>query len=74
LKHLDIPQTACEVFAILEQSHIIAPDLSQKLQAMVGFGNIAIHDYQTLNLEIVKSIIANHLPDLVVFEKIVLQL
>jgi len=33
---------------------------------MVGFRNIAVHDYQNLNLEIVVSIIQKHLED---FEK-----
>jgi len=31
---------------------------------MVGFRNIAIHDYQTLDVDILKSILSKHLKDL----------
>ena len=30
---------------------------------MVGFRNIAVHDYQNLNIEIVISIVQKHLED-----------
>lgn len=30
---------------------------------MIGFRNIAVHDYQALNLEIVQAIIERHLID-----------
>lgn len=33
------------------------------LKAMVGFRNIAVHDYQSINLSIVEMIIKNHLDD-----------
>jgi len=33
------------------------------MQSMVGFRNIAVHDYQNLNLEIVIAIIEKHLID-----------
>ena len=31
---------------------------------MVGFRNIAAHDYQTVNLDIVKEVIEKHIYDL----------
>lgn len=73
-KHLDIPQGNKEVFMILEQNKIIDHALSEKLQAMTGFRNIAVHDYTKVNLNIVKSIIKNNLDDLQSFAKIALQL
>ena len=33
------------------------------MQAMVGFRNIAVHDYTPLNLEVIKAIIEKHLAD-----------
>lgn len=30
---------------------------------MVGFRNIAVHDYQTMSLDILQKIIENHLED-----------
>jgi uncharacterized protein YutE (UPF0331/DUF86 family) len=33
------------------------------MQAMVGFRNIAVHDYQNLNIEIVIAIVEKYLVD-----------
>jgi uncharacterized protein YutE (UPF0331/DUF86 family) len=40
---------------------------------MIGFRNIAVHDYQALILPIVEKIITEHLDDFLQFSKIVLQ-
>lgn len=61
---LGIPDTIRNNFIFLENAKIITKALSKKMQSMVGFRNIAIHDYQTLNGEILKAILAKHLKDL----------
>lgn len=43
------------------------------LQAMVGFRNIAVHDYRKLNLDVVRSIIETRLEDFRVFAATVLR-
>ena len=48
--------------------------LAGKLQAMVGFRNIAVHDYQAINLDIVRAIITNNLQDVEEFARRILQL
>lgn len=71
LKKLGVPQTSREVFSLLEKERILPKDLSQKMQAMVGFRNIAVHDYQHINLDIVRSILETRLADIEAFlEKI----
>lgn len=40
---------------------------------MVGFGNIAVHEYQQINLEIVRMIIETRLADIQTFTKNLLQ-
>lgn len=50
----------------------IEPDLSRRMQAMVRFRNVAIHDYQKLSLEVVKSILKNHLNDFREFSSAIL--
>ena len=60
---LGLPQESREAFALLDRAGWIQPDLSRRMQAMVGFRNVAVHDYQKLNLEVVKSILENHLDD-----------
>ncbi len=47
----------------LEKNNIISKELSKKLQGMVGFRNIAVHDYQAINLNILQKIIETHLED-----------
>jgi len=66
-KKLGIPQTSRDIFSILQDYNYINDALSKKLQAMVGFRNIAVHDYQKLNLEIVRSIVENRLGDFLEF-------
>ena len=56
-----IPQENRELFQLLEKNNVISTDLSENLQAMVGFRNLAVHDYHTLNLDIVRSIIEKKL-------------
>jgi len=58
-----IPNTSRELFDILTQNHIITQDSCIQMKKMVGFRNIAVHDYQNLNIDIVISIIENHLND-----------
>jgi len=70
---LGIPTSSRNSFELLAQKHIISAQLSQKLQNMVGFRNIAIHEYQTLNLAIIVAIIETGLQDLVEFTQIALQ-
>ncbi len=70
---LGIPQDSRELFQMLEQQGLISKTLSYSLQSMVGFRNVAVHDYQKLNLDIVRSIIENHLVDFQAFSKIVVK-
>ena len=51
-------------FALLEKAEIITKSLSKKMQSMVGFRNIAIHDYQALDPDILKAILSKNLVDL----------
>ncbi len=70
-KGLGIPQWTRDAFDILYDQGIIDNDISERLKAMVGFRNIAIHNYQKLNIKIIQSIIEKHLKDLVDFTEII---
>jgi uncharacterized protein YutE (UPF0331/DUF86 family) len=61
---LGISDTIRGHFVLLEKAKVITKALSQKMQSMVGFRNIAIHDYQNLDIEILKAILSKHLKDL----------
>ncbi|MCD5407106.1 MAG: DUF86 domain-containing protein [Desulfotomaculum sp.] len=60
---MGIPQSSREAFDLLEQNNFIAKKLANRLKAMVGFRNIAIHDYQNISLDILQKIIEQHLGD-----------
>jgi uncharacterized protein YutE (UPF0331/DUF86 family) len=66
---LGLPQSSSDVFVLLEQAKIIPEELSHHLQAMVGFRNIAVHEYTHLDLEIVISIVQHRLNDFLEFNK-----
>lgn len=63
-RRLGVPGEVRESFALLERAGVIAPDLSGRLQKMIGFRNIAIHQYQDLDLDIIEAVIRERLDDL----------
>lgn len=73
-KSLAMPQTLKENFEILYQSQMINKALKEKMEHMVGFRNIAVHDYEAINPNILKSIVKNHLTDIEEFYAAVLKL
>lgn len=66
------PQESRDAFALLIEADLLPKELGQQLMRMVGFRNIAIHDYQELNVDIVQSIIENQLTDFSAFTELVL--
>lgn len=62
-RKLGIPQESRDAFEMLYKAGMIDRHLCDCLMAMVGFRNIAVHDYRNLNIEIVVSIVENHLGD-----------
>lgn len=73
-RKLGIPKTSREAFKILQDADIIGEGLAKTLMNMVGFRNIAVHDYQALELDILESILEKHIADFKGFTKVVLQL
>ena len=73
-KGLGIPQSSREAFDLLQQAGIIDELLAQKLKAMVGFRNIAVHNYQSVNLGSVQGIIEKNLADLLKFGQLILSI
>ncbi|MFJ6210516.1 DUF86 domain-containing protein [Lysinibacillus sp. NPDC092081] len=60
---LGLPKTSREAFKLLEEKDIIDHALAKTLINMVGFRNIAVHDYQAIDINILQAIIENHLGD-----------
>jgi hypothetical protein len=62
-----LPVAIGEAFSLLEKDGVIDATLAEKLRKMVGFRNIAVHDYQTIDPRVVESIVSTRLDDLRVF-------
>jgi len=71
-ERLGVPQESRGAFALLVEGGHLERSLAERLQRMVGFRNVAVHDYQTLNLDIVAQIIRKHLDDLAEFGRVAL--
>ena len=69
VKNLGIPQSKKGSFTVLEENGLITSEMAKNMRGMLGFRNIAIHEYQELDLDIIKSIIEEHLDDLTAFAK-----
>jgi len=69
---LGIPQSARDVFTLLTQAGWIETTLADALKRMVGFRNIAVHDYQAMQMPIVISIIEHHLNEFLDYSKTLL--
>ena len=70
---LGIPQTKKEAFEILFKNNYIDEKTLQRMKGMIGFRNIAIHDYKQIDEEILKDVIENHLKDLLEFARSMLK-
>lgn len=58
-----ILQSSRDSFTQLERMGLLNSDLAVSMQKMVGLRNIAVHDYQNLNLDIVIAVLEKHLDD-----------
>ena len=73
-RKLGVPKASRESFKLLQEAGLIDALLAKTLMNMVDFINIAVHDYQALELEILEAILEKHIDDFKDFTKVVLQL
>lgn len=64
---MGIPTSSAESFDLLQQQSVIDTGLSEKLKKMIQFRNTIIHQYQKMDVEIVKSVLDSGLDDLIAF-------
>ena len=78
-RHFDL-----KIFAVVNPEcrctpkHVCPPclalPLADKLQKMIGFRNMVVHEYQRINIDIVVAVIETGLDDLIEFCDIILSL
>jgi uncharacterized protein YutE (UPF0331/DUF86 family) len=71
-ERLGVPQSARDVFTLLSRGGWIDAVLAEGLKRMVGFRNIAVHDYQALQLPITVRIIEQHLDEFLQYSRALL--
>lgn len=56
VNHFGMPQTSSEAYILLERAGVISADTTRSMIGMTGFRNVAIHEYQDLDMNIVRAI------------------
>ena len=72
-ERLGVPQSTRDVFELLCANGWIERELAEALKRMVGFRNIAVHDYRALQIPIVVAVITRHLGDFLRYSNAVLR-
>ncbi len=60
---LGIPKGSVEAFEKLLERGVITQETFKTMKGMVGFRNVAVHQYQQINYRIVEVVIREHLDD-----------
>jgi len=63
------PDTNRELFDLIAGDGWISKELVGSMRDMVGFRNIVVHGYRTVDTDILKDIVVHHLDDLLGFVK-----
>ncbi|MCK9352707.1 MAG: DUF86 domain-containing protein [Gallionella sp.] len=73
LRQLGLPKSSAEAFTLLAQNGLLDAKIAERMKKMVGFRNVAVHDYRELDWSILKSIITRDLQDVRNFSKQIVQ-
>ena len=63
MRRLGVPTDSAEAFTLLERARVLTPATAARMRAMVGFRNVAVHQYQLLDQGILRSVVGKHLGD-----------
>ena len=65
--HAGVPQNSADAFLLLERSRLVSNSTARAMVAMTGFRNVAIHEYQDLEMEVLNGIAEREWKSLVNF-------
>jgi uncharacterized protein YutE (UPF0331/DUF86 family) len=63
VRGLGVPKESRDAFELLAINGLLDRELANAMQRMVGFRNVAVHNYRKLDLDIVQAIIEMRLED-----------
>ena len=56
-RHLGVPQSTADAFLLLERAGLVSAPLAAALCGMVGFRNVAVHQYEDLDMAVLRWIV-----------------
>lgn len=62
-RKLGLPQESKDLFTLLGKNNIISKEVQKKMEDMVGFRNVAVHEYQEIDMDILIAICEKHIND-----------
>ena len=60
---LGVPADSADAFTILERESILSASVAERMRRMVGFRNVAVHEYRRLDPAIVRTVVEHRLGD-----------
>ena len=72
-EHIPAPSTMGGMFDALVQESLIDRKVGERMRLCVGFRNIAVHNYESIDWQIVYAICTTHMTDFSDFAKVVYQ-
>lgn len=60
---LGVPADSADAFTILEGEAVISRPVADRMRRMVGFRNVAVHEYRRLDPAVVRTVVAHRLGD-----------
>ena len=57
VRRLGVPQSTADAFSLLERAGLIDSNLSKSLRGMAGFRNVAVHQYEELDKEVLRWVV-----------------
>lgn len=72
-RQLGLPRESREAFALLVEAGMVPDTLGERMKRMVGFRNVAVHQYHELSLAVVQAVLDRHLEDFEAFTRLVLR-
>jgi uncharacterized protein YutE (UPF0331/DUF86 family) len=73
VRKLGLPKESRDSFRLLASNRVISQELAGRLEGMVGFRNVLVHEYQRLDIKLMIDVIENRLDDLLAFVDCVIE-
>lgn len=60
---LGVPTDSADAFTMLERESILSPAVADRMRRMVGFRNVAVHEYRRVDPAVVRTVVGHRLGD-----------